>query len=141
MVTQARDDIAIGEFAEAIGDWLITQRFGQMTPLAFRYRLWEPRPDDRLDGELPHIVIELFVEDPHPPRSQPGMKDEEHLDLEAMQDRVEAILWPREDREAAEKATRDYAAVLDFPTGIDPHRPVTLHIFGRSEAKECGVSI
>ena len=70
MVTQAPDAAAIEEFAEAIGDWLLTQRFGQIQPLAHAHSLWEPRPDDRLDGELPHLVIDLLVADPPAPPAE-----------------------------------------------------------------------
>ena len=139
MVTQARDDTAVERFADSIGEWLLTQRFGAITPLAFRHRLWESRSDDRIEGELPHVVIELLVEDPSPPPPQWRRPSEgEDLSLKEMQERAEAILWPRKDMDAVDKAARDRVVGLALPPGIDAHRPVVVHLFGRSEAKECG---
>ena len=139
MVTQARDDTAIERFADGIGEWLLTQRFGAITPLAFRYRLWEPRAADRLEGELPHVVIELLVEDPPPPPPHWRRPSEgEDLTLKELQERAEAILWPQQDMDAADQAARDHVAGLSLPDGIDSHRPLVVHLFGRSEATECG---
>ena len=64
MVTQVRDDSAIDEFAKNVSEWLLTQRFGSVVPVAFRHFLWEPAPDWR--AEPPRVVIELTVEDPRP---------------------------------------------------------------------------
>ncbi len=139
MVTQARDDTAIERFADGIGEWLLTQRFGAITPLAFRYRLWEPRADDRIEGELPHLVIELLVEDPpSPPPHWSPPREEEGLSLHDLQKRAEAVLWPRKDMDSVDKAAKDRVVSLALPLGIDAHRPVVVHLFGRSEAKECG---
>ena len=62
MVAQIVDNNAIDEFATRVGEWLLTQRFGSVVPVAFRHFLWEPPGDWRT--EPPHVVIELTVEDP-----------------------------------------------------------------------------
>ena len=67
MGTRLEQAPAVREFATAIGEWLLTQRFGTITPLAFRYRLWEAA---RLavPGELPHARHRCcWVNDPPPP--------------------------------------------------------------------------
>ena len=139
MVTQAPDAAAIKEFAEAIGEWLLTQRFGQITPLAYRHRIWEPRPDDRAAGERPHVVIELVVSDPPPPPPEwHRLNEKERLTTEEFHEWARGQIWPREDRWAVEKAATEHALKLGLPVGIEHAWPVSVHLFGRSEASECG---
>lgn len=134
MVTQARDDTAIDEFAQTIGEWLLTQRFGAITPLTFRYDLWEPR--DPCEGELPHIAIDLLVNDPPPPPPEWHRLNERlDLNLEEMEEWAQGKLWPREDMDAVDKATRARACEFGIPEGITPGTPVRVRLFGRSEAE------
>ncbi len=128
MVTQVRDDSAIDEFATSVGEWLLTQRFGSVVPVAFRHFLWEPAPDWR--AEPPRVVIELTVEDPPPPpenwRSLP------------LEEQVRAWHWPEADTDAAEMAALGYALCQEIPAGISPLRPVSVRFLARSEAEGNG---
>ncbi len=125
MVSHLRDDGAIDEFATSVGEWLLTQRFGSVVPVAYRHFLWEPPPGLQL--EPPHVVIELTVEDPPPPpdnwRSLP------------FEEQVRAWHWPEADTDAAEMAAVAYALTRDVPAGIAPLRPVTIKFLARSEAE------
>ena len=125
MVAPDRDDNAIEAFATSIGEWLLTQRFGSVVPVAFRHFLWEPSPDWRADP--PRVVIELTVEDPPPPpanwRSLP------------FEEQVRAWHWPEADTDAAEMAAVAYALTHELPAGIAPLRPVSIKFLARSEAQ------
>ncbi len=137
MVTQAPDAAAIKAFADAIGEWLLTQRFGQITPLAYAHSLWEPRPDDRLDGELPHLVIDLLVADPPPPPPEWHRLNEKRsgdMSLPEIGEWARAQLWPREDMQAVDEAARTYAAEHGLPPGVSLHPPLTVRLLARSEA-------
>ena len=137
MVTQARDDTAIDEFAQAIGEWLLTQRFGTITPITFEHSLWEPR--DPLPGELPHIAIDLLVSDPPPPPPEwHELNKRQDLSLAEMKEWAQGKLWPREDMDAVDEAARERARQIGIPEGITPGTPVRVRLFGRSEARECG---
>lgn len=128
MVTQVRDENQIEEFATGVGEWLVTQRFGSVRPLAFRYYLWEPAPDS--DDEPPHVVIELTVEDPPPPP-----KDWRSLPVE---EAAKVVLWLQEDMDAAEKAARAFAIQLGVPSELRPLWPVSLRLLARSEVEGDG---
>ena len=125
MVSHLRDDSAIDRFATSVGDWLLTQRFGSVVPVAYRHFLWEPSPDWQTSP--PHVVIELTVEDPQPPpenwRSLP------------FEEQVRAWHWPEADTDAAEMATVAYALTQDIPAGLASLRPVTVKFLARSEAE------
>ena len=41
METRLEQTAPVREFAAAIGEWLLERRFGTITPLAFRWRVWE----------------------------------------------------------------------------------------------------
>lgn len=129
MASNLRDDRAIDRFAASVGDWLLTQRFGTVVPVAYRHFLWEPSPDWR--AEAPNVVIELTVEDPPPPpenwRSLP------------FEEQVRAWHWPEADTAAAEMAAIAYALTRDVPPGIAPLRPVTVKFLARSEAEASGL--
>ena len=122
MVTRDRDEQTIEAFAQNVGEWLLTQRFGSIEPLAFRHYLGEP-PLDSTD-ELPHVVIELTVEDPPPPpsdwRSRP------------IEEATKLLLWPEKDMEAAESAAIQFAHHLGLPAGIRPRRPLRVVCLERS---------
>ena len=128
MVTEFADKHAIDEFATSVGNWLLTQRFGSVVPVAFRHFLWEPSPDWRI--EPPRVVIELTVEDPPPPpenwRSLP------------FEDQVRAWHWPEADTDAAEMAAVAYALTKEVPAGLAPLNPVSVRFFARSEAEGDG---
>lgn len=125
MVTRTRDEETIEGFAQAVGEWLLTQQFGSIEPVAFRHYLGEP-PLDSTD-ELPHLVIELTVEDPPPPRS-----DWRSLPIE---EATKLLLWPEKDMEAAENAAIEYARDLGLPAGIRPRWPLRVVCLRRSGAE------
>ncbi len=134
MVTQARDDTAIDEFAQSIGEWLLTQSFGEITPLAFLHALWEPR--DPCKGELPHIAIDLLVNDPPPPPPEwDRLNKRLNLSLEELEEWAQGKLWPRADMDAVDNATRAHARELGIPKGLTLGTPVRVRLFGRSEAE------
>lgn len=128
MVTQVRDDKAIAEFAKSVAEWLLTQRFGSVVPVAFRWYCFDPPPDWPDEGD--HVVIELTVEDPlPPPENWRSLPEEEALN---------ALLWPEEHMQSAEKAAHDYALSLDIPQGIAPLMPVRVVFLARSEVEGNG---
>ena len=128
MVTQVRDDSTIDEFAKNVSEWLLAQRFGSIVPVAFRWYLFDPPADWPDEGD--HVVIELTVEDPPPPpKGWRSLPQEEALN---------ALLWPEEDMQAAEKATLAHALCLEIPRGIAPLRPVTVVFLARSEVEGDG---
>ena len=57
METRPEQTAPVREFATAIGEWLLARRFGFITPLAFRWRLWQSREESPHEV-LPHIVSE-----------------------------------------------------------------------------------
>jgi len=119
------DERAVDEFATSVGEWLLTQRFASVVPVAYRHFLRKPSGDWRTDP--PHVVIELTVEDPPPPpenwRSLP------------FEEQVRAWHWPEADTDAAEMAALAYALTQDIPEGIAPLKPVTLKFLAQSEAE------
>lgn len=125
MVAPDRDDNAIEAFATSVGEWLLTQRFGSVVPVAYRYFLWEPSPDWRADP--PRVVIELTVEDPPPPP--------ENWRTLPFEEQVRAWHWPEADTDAAEMAAVAYALTHELPAGIAPLRPVSIKFLARSEAQ------
>ncbi len=126
MVTQVRGERAIADFAERIGEWLLAQRFGSIRPVAYRWRLWEPSPED--PDDLPHVVIELTVEDPPAPPD-----DWRTLPWDQQ---VKLLLWPRADMDALDEALREHAATVPAPHGVKPGWPVEVTLLSHSEAKE-----
>lgn len=135
MVTQARDETAIDDFAKAIGEWLLTQRFGAITPLAFDHSLWEPR--DPVPGELPHVTIDLLVNDPPPPPpAWHELNKRLDLSLAEMEEWAQGKLWPRDDMDAVDAAARACAREIGIPEGITRGTPVRVRLFGRTEAED-----
>ena len=128
MASPFADQDAIDAFARDVGEWLLTQRFGSVVPVAYRHFLWEPSPDWR--AEPPRVVIELTVEDPPPPP-----EDWRSLPFE---EQVKAWHWPEADTDAAEMATLAYALTRPIPAGIAPLRPVSIKFLARSEAEGGG---
>ena len=119
------DERAVDEFATSVGEWLLTQRFGSVVPVAYWHFIREPSGDWRTDP--PHVVIELTVEDPPPPpdnwRSLP------------FEDQVRAWHWPEADTDAAEMAALGFALTQEVPAGVAPLRPVTVKFLAQSEAE------
>lgn len=105
-----RDEI--DRFATEIGEWLLTQEFGAIKPLAFRHRLGFLREDD---GLQPYVVIELLVTDP-PDR--------------------DALSWPLDDWKAVHEAAEAKGGELGPPPGILADGPVDVRMFGESEMNE-----
>ena len=128
MASPTLDHSAIDKFATSVGQWLLTQRFGSVVPVAFRHFLREPSPDWQVDP--PFVVIELTVEDPPPPpenwRSLP------------FEEQVKAWHWPEADTDAAEMAAIAYALTQQLPPGLAPLRPVSIKFLARSEAEAGG---
>lgn len=130
MVTEVRSDRAIDEFATNVGEWLLTQRFGSITPVAFRHRMWEPGPDYG-DAE-PHVVIELVVEDPPAPANNgtPLSRDDGEW--------AKSLLWPQAEMDAVRTTALEYARGIGIPEGIAARWPVDVQFFACSEAETCG---
>lgn len=113
-----RDEI--DRFATEIGEWLLTQEFGAIKPLAFRHRLGFLREDDGLQS---YVVIELLVTDP-PPRGQRPRPD------------GDALSWPLDDWKAVHEAAEAKGSELGPPPGILADGPVDVRMFGESEMNE-----
>lgn len=114
-----RDEI--DRFATAIGEWLLTQEFGAIKPLAFRHRLGFLRADDDLQ---PYVVIELLVTDPPPPREKRPLMDRD------------ALSWPLADWKAVYAAAEAKGNELGAPPGILADGPIDVRMFGESEMNE-----
>lgn len=140
MGTQLEQAPAVREFATAIGEWLLTQRFGSITPLAFRYRVWEPEPHDPIMGDMPMLVMDVLVNDPPPPPPEwHRLKDMKSDDMTMAEygEWMRGVLWPRTDMDAIDEAVDARARTLGFPEGLS-YWPVVVNLFGRSDARECG---
>ena len=135
MTERMEQTAPVRAFAAAIGECLLARRFGSVTPLAFRWRLWEPR--DLCPGELPHVVMDLLVDDPPPPPPEwRPLKDgtREELSPADIREWVEGLLWPREDMDAVREAAEARAMEIGAPDGIAALRPVTVLFVARSDA-------
>ena len=121
MVIEVYDKQAVGEFACKVGDWLLTQRFGTVVPVEYRWYLSDPESDD---GDEAHVVIELTVEDPPPPPPD--------YDSLPWRERMRLDLWPREDMDAVETAADAYACKIGAPAGLSQWRPAFVVLNGRS---------
>ena len=138
MTTRLEETAPVRAFAAGIGEWLLARRFGSVTPLAFRWRLWEAYEDDDV---APHVVIELLVNDPPPPPPEwQPLKDRKREDLGPADIRewAEGLLWPRGDMDAVREAARVRAIEVGAPDGIDALRPITVRFVARSDAGACG---
>ena len=128
---------AVRDFATAIGEWLLARRFGTITPLAFRYRVWESY--EECPHEIPpHVVIELLVNDPPPPPPEwrrLNEKDAMRLSLREIGEWAQGQLWPRADMDAVRDAAEARAREIGVPDGIDRTWPVHVVLYGRAEAQ------
>ena len=136
METRLDQTAPVREFATGIGEWLLARRFGSVTPLAFRWRLWEAYEDDDV---APHVVIELLVNDPPPPSAEWLALSEEERAARPIREWARNVLWPREDRRAVRDAARERAHALGVPDALDAAWPVDVALFGHTEAKETGL--
>ena len=127
---------AVRDFALAVGEWLLSRRFGAITPLAFSYYLWESFEYDEIP---PHVVINLLVNDPPPPPPEWLALSEEERRERPVREWADARLWPREDRRALRGAMEARAREVGIPDAIDDALPVQVALFGRTEAKEMGL--
>ena len=141
METRLEQTAPVQEFATAIGEWLLARRFGFITPLAFRWRVWESY---LYDDARPHVVIELLVNDPPPPspewhRLNEKGKGKGRLSLREIGEWAQGRLWPREDMDAVRAAARERARAIGVPDGLDAAWPVDVALRGRTEAEKHGM--
>ena len=127
---------AVRDFALAVGEWLLSRRFGAITPLAFRYYLWESFEYDEIP---PHVVFDLLVNDPPPPPPEWLALSEEERRERPVRERVRPGLWPFADMRALEAAAEACAREVGIPDVIDDALPIQVALFGRTEAKEMGL--
>ena len=137
MDARIKETPAVRDFATAIGEWLLARRFGTITPLAFRYRVWESY--EECPHEIPpHVVIELLVNDPPPPPPEwrrLNEKDAMRLSLREIGEWAQGQLWPRADMDAVRDAAEARAREIGVPDGIDRTWPVHVVLYGRAEAQ------
>ena len=136
MTTRLEQTAPVREFATAIGEWLLARRFGSVTPLSFRWRLWEAYGDD---GVPPHVVIELLVNDPPPPSPEWLALSEEERAARPICEWARNRLWPLEDMDALQEAAHERAHALGVPDTLDGTWPVEVALRGRTEARKWGL--
>ena len=139
METRLEQTAPVREFATAIGEWLLARRFGCITPLAFRWRVWKSY---LYDDARPLVVIELLVNDPPPPPPEwhrLNEKDARRLSLREIGEWAQGQLWPREDMDAVREAAEARARALGIPDGLDAVWPVDVTLRGRTEAEKRGM--
>ncbi len=122
MVTQSGTRDEIDEFANAIGEWLLTQQFGLIKPLDFRHRLGFSRDEDE-----PYVIIELLVSDPPPPPPREELVKMKRDELAA------ALSWPLDDWKAVFEAARAKGFEMGPPPGIQASWPVDVRVFAERE--------
>ena len=136
MTTRLEQTAPVRAFATAIGEWLLARRFGSVTPLAFRWRLWEAYGDDDLVPT--HLVMDLLVNDPPPPSAEWLALSEEERAARPIREWARNGLWPRDDMDAVRDAARTRALDVGPPDGIDRTWPVHVLFVARSDAGACG---
>ncbi len=136
MTKRLEQTAPVQEFAEAIGEWLLARRFGSVTPLAFRWQVWESY---LYDDARPHVVIELLVNDPPPPSAEWLALSAEERAARPIREWARNQIWPREDIDAVREAARERAWALGVPDALDDAWPVDVVLFGHTEAKETGM--
>ncbi len=122
MVTRPGTRDEIEEFANAIGEWLLTQQFGSIKPLAFRHRRGWDRDEDES-----YVVIELLVTDPPPPSREVLRRMRTREELAA------ALTWPLEDWKSVFEGADAKGKELGPPPGILTYRPVDVRMFAERE--------
>ncbi len=138
MTTRLEQTAPVRAFATAIGECLLARRFGSVTPLAFRWRLWESY---LYDDARPHVVIELLVNDPPPPSPEWHKLNEKdgRLSLREIGELAQGRIWPREDIDAVDEAALERARALGVPEALDAAWPVDVMLRGRTEAAKLGM--
>ena len=136
METRLEQTAPVREFATAIGEWLLARRFGFITPLAFRWRVWESY---LYDDVRPLVFIELLVNDPPPPSAEWQALSEEERRARPIREWASNRLWPREDRRALNDAAEARARAIGVPDGLDTVMPVMVMLRGRTEAEKHGM--
>ena len=124
MVTRPGTRDEIDEFANAIGEWLLTQQFGSIKPIAFRHRMGLSDEDD---GLKPYVVIELLVTDPPPPPPEEDLRDMTRDELAA------ALTWPLEDWKSVLERAQEKAYEIGPPSRLISHWPVDVRMFAERE--------
>ena len=128
---------AVRDFALAVGEWLLARRFGAITPLAFRYDVWE------LYGfpeEVPPCVfLELLVNDPPPPPPEWLALSEEERSERPLREWAQAGNWPFADMRALDAAAEAHAREIGVPDAIDDALPVVVGLYGQTDAREMGM--
>ena len=137
MTTRLEETAPVRAFAAAIGEWLLTQRFGSVTPLAFRWRLWEAYYEDDLVPT--HIVMDLLVNDPPPPSPEWLALSEEERRARPIREWAQNDIWPHEDMDALHEAARERARAIGVPEALDTAMPVMVMLRGRTEAEKLGM--
>ena len=136
METRLEQTAPVQEFATAIGEWLLARRFGSVTPLAFRWRVWESY---LYDDARPLVLLELLVNDPPPPSAEWLALSVEERAARPIREWARNSTWPREDMDALEEAARERAWALGVPDGLDATWPVVVGPIGRTEAEKYGM--
>ena len=128
---------AVRDFALAVGEWLLERRFGAITPLAFRYDVWELYgfPEE----VPPFVFLELLVNDPPPPSPEWLALSEEERRTRPIRERVRPGLWPFADMRALDAAAKARAREIGAPDAIDTASPVLVALVGETEAREAGL--
>ena len=136
MTTRLDQTAPVREFAMAIGEWLLARRFGSVTPLAFRWQVWESYLDD---DALPLVVIELLVNDPPPPSAEWLALSEAERAARPIREWARNSTWPREDMDALDEAVLEHACAIGVPDSLNAAWPVVVALRGRTEAKKRGM--
>ncbi len=134
MTARLEETPPVRDFATAIGEWLLARRFGTITPLAFRWHLWESYEDP--EHIPPHVVIDLLVNDPPPPSPEWLALSREEQDARPIREWAQQGCWPFADMRALEDGALEYADALGVPDALDTALPVEVEPFGRTQAKE-----
>ena len=134
MSERIEDMPAVREYATAIGEWLLARRFGSITPLAFRWHLWESYEDP--EHIPPHVVIDLLVNDPPPPSPEWLALSHEEQAARPIREWAQQGNWPFADMDELEDGALAYADALGVPDALDTALPVEVEPFGRTQAKE-----
>ena len=126
----------VQEFAAAIGECLLARRFGFITPLAFRWQVWESY---LYDDARPLVFMELLVNDPPPPSAEWLALSEEERRARPIREWARNRIWPREDINAVHEAALERARALGVPEALDAALPVIVALRGRTDAKKLGM--
>ena len=136
MTERLEQTAPVQEFAAAIGECLLARRFGFITPLAFRWQVWESY---LYDDARPLVFMELLVNDPPPPSAEWLALSEEERRARPIREWARNRIWPREDMDALDEAALERARALGVPEALDDALPVIVALRGRTEAEKLGM--